>query len=163
MSPQDLESACQPALTLTQGFLYFPQVCFSENEDEWSCFLMFFHTNLQDQKLFLSLLDQLYHAPNSVENTRFSPSEQPCQGQPGRGLYRGAGAAWILESLEPSTHKHHSTFWRSFLPVNLSLVLKEKKTKQDSMSPKAPSKSTWVIILSDVSSLTLDLDQMILQ
>lgn len=68
-----------------------------------------------------------------------------------------------LNPRSPSTHKHHSAFWCSFLHVNLSLLLKEKKTKQDSMSSKAPFNSTLVITTSDASSLTLDLGQIILQ
>lgn len=82
-SPQDLESAFQPPLTLTQGFLYFPQVrFFLKIEDDRSCFLMFLHTSLEDQKWFLFLmLRSAYHVLNNLENRRLSPSEQPCQGQ----------------------------------------------------------------------------------
>lgn len=81
MSPQDLESAFQPPLILTQGFLYFPQVCFSENEDDWPSFLMIIQVLRTRSDFYFSCLDQLCHVHNSLENTRLSPSEQPCQGQ----------------------------------------------------------------------------------
>lgn len=55
---------------------------------------------------YFSCLDQLYHALNSLENTRLSPSEQPCQGQPGQGVFRGG--RWCLNTWIPGAPPHTS-------------------------------------------------------
>lgn len=50
-SPQDLESAFQPPFDLDSGIpLFSSSMFFLKIEDDRSCFLMFLHTSLEDQK-----------------------------------------------------------------------------------------------------------------